>query len=404
MYGIDQFNVSRLAQLFLALDDPYSIRFDLPVEDKNRIRTAITDILRAKSIAVLRSELTHTSDEFLDICYQLSGKKRCKKKKAVDPTQSEPKRKHRVINEWDVPFVENDQLRDILLARAPHRPYCGDDLSWTSPRDLDVAMSRRYLQLNPPGFSNFLTIDVDHAGAANAWKGANLPPPTWVAINPENGHAHLVYVIKPRIWRNGNNQKPARYFDNVAEAYRVALQGDINYVGLLTKNPVHPDWLVKSECDYRMYELGELAEHVDLVNVVPKKKAKEKVEAKVDVIGRNCILFDTARVWAYSAVKNYSDRISFFAAVLDHIEELNAVLLDPLPSKETRHIAKSITRWTWKHMREGRGKTSFELSKRQSALGRRSGEVRRKKSGRLTAAMRNSVSEFLKRKLTVAKG
>ncbi|WP_250145402.1 replication initiation protein, partial [Escherichia coli] len=28
-----------------------------------------------------------------------------------------------------------------------------------------------------------------------AWDAAGLPPPTWTAQNPENGHAHIAYAL-----------------------------------------------------------------------------------------------------------------------------------------------------------------------------------------------------------------
>lgn len=384
--GVDRFNSSRLAQLFLALEDPSSMRFYIPDDEKSQIRVDIIKIMRAKTAAVLREELKYASNEFLDFCYQLSGKKSNNNKKK--------KRPYKTFNKWDIPlFIGNEQVGDLLLARAPRRPYCGDELSWTSPRDLDVAMSRRYIQLNPPDLCSFIIIDCDYVDAANAWKAANLPPPTWVTTNPESKHGHVVYALKAPVWKGGDNQRPARYFNSVAEAYRVALDGDINYAGLLTQNPLHPDWIVSSESCYKMYDLADLAGYIDLTKAVPKRMVKKKVRnSKIDVIGRNCLLFDTARSWAYTQVKNYSDRESFRHSVFNHINYLNSTLPDPLSYKEIKQIANSIAKWTWKNLHGKPGKTSLALSLRQTELGRRSGDARRKKSGRLDAAMERAVA------------
>lgn len=380
-YGINQFNASRLAQLFLAFENPFSIHFSIQNEEKNRIRADLTEIMRAKSAADLRSELRHASDELLNLCYLLSGKKR--RKKAVQ------KRKYKVVTEWDVPFIENEVLRDLLLARAPHRPYCCDEYVSNSPRDLDVALTKRHIQLNPPGYSSFVVIDVDRAGAAVAWLDAGLPPPTWTAKNPANGHAHIVYALKGPIWRNGDNKKPARYVDAILNAYCLKLDGDPDYANLLSKNPTHADWITTSECNFKLYELDELAEYVDLVGVMPSKRKATK-----EALGRNCLVFDAVRVWAYWAVRRYSDSVTFGAAVMGQVENVNATLQEPMHSSETRHIAKSITRWVWRHMGNGRGTTSSALAAKQAELGRRSGEARRAKSGRLARGMAAAVSNL----------
>lgn len=383
IYGINRFNSSRLAQLFLALDNPYSdSRFNLPMEDKDQIRADIMQIMGAKKAADLRTELKLASDELQDLCYQLSGKKRRKKNTVKN-------RKYKVVTTLDVPFIENEILCDILLTHAPHRPYCCDEFSSNSPRDLDVALTKRYVQLNPPGYSSFIVIDVDRPSAAIAWQGAGLPTPTWTSTNPANGHAHLVYALKVPIWRDGDNKKPMRYVDAIKEAYLFKLNGDPDYANLLSKNPSHPDWITTSECHFKLYELGELAKYVELVSVVPKNR-----KVKQEALGRNSLVFNTVSQWAYRAVKLYDNRQTFGYAVIDQVEKMNATLPELLCGAETRSIAKSITKWVWKNIGCTHGTTSLALSERQAALGRRSGEVRRAKSNRLASAMAAAVSNL----------
>ena len=73
----------------------------------------------------------------------------------------------------------------------------------------------------------------------------------------------------------------------------------MRYSGLLTKNPVDRDWEV-TLLNPRPFELGELADYVDL-ETKPKKTENEKNE--VSGLGRNCIMFDVVRKWAYKAIR-----------------------------------------------------------------------------------------------------
>lgn len=169
-----------------------------------------------------------------------------------------------------------EHLRWLLIKQLPRRPYCCDEFVQNSPRSWEVAITKRYLQLNPPGFLSFIVIDIDRSGAADAWIDAGLPPPTWITINPKNGHAHLVWFLSVPVWVGSDNQKPARFFKAIEYAYRTKCGGDEGFVGLLIKNPLHQDWLVdipatSTSGEPITYDLQYLAEFVDLPKLIPKK-------------------------------------------------------------------------------------------------------------------------------------
>ena len=121
----------------------------------------------------------------------------------------------------------------------------------------------------------------------------------------------------------------------------------MRYSGLLTKNPVDRDWEV-TLLNPRPFELGELADYVDL-ETKPKKTENEKNE--VSGLGRNCMMFDVVRKWAYKAIRaclkgGYD---SWYQKVLNMSLSANSAFLDPLPYSEVKATAKSIAKWVWRN-------------------------------------------------------
>ena len=111
-----------------------------------------------------------------------------------------------------------------------------------------------------------------------------------------------------------------------------------------------------------LYDLGELAEHVDII------KAKHAVQSSG--VGRNFTLFDQVRAWAYRWVLEFQSKnvssCDWRNAVLSQAEQLNT-FDPPLPHSEVRSIGRSVAKWTWQH---------FNMQKFraiQSARGKRGG-------------------------------
>lgn len=350
--GVDQFTKSRLAQLHHALNHSSSVWFAKSDDEKQAIRSDIVAILgnipKIETMASIRE-------------------------KAAAKAAKDVKRKPSEREAPDISFIKDKRLRELLLARAPHRPYCCDEFCANSPRPLEMALRKKHLQLNPPGFCSFIIKDLDYANASDAWKDKGLPAPTWAATNPENGHAHLVWALTDPVWKGGENQKPARLFDAVQEAFREVLDGCEGYSHLLTKNPASDAWILSSESGFATYDLGYLASFVKLSRKGKKKRATES-------IGRNCLIFDELRKWAYSSVNLYEDPLTFGAAVAGHAEMLNASLANPMLPNEVLGIIRSVSKWTWKCISYGNGKTSAELASAQAARGRKSGAARRAKN------------------------
>lgn len=244
--------------------------------------------------------------------------------------------------------------------RLPKKPYCSKGKGFpTYIRTLKSALSYPQIQLNSPTYTHWLIFDVDKEQAAFAWQDCGFPPPTWVTINPENGHAHIVYGLKVAVCTSVNARiAPMRYLAAVYKAMAEKMDADKDYAGVLTHNPLHPQWRTWVVCQSNtLYELGELADYVDLPPYSDHFKAKQESEQENYAIGRNVSLFDRVRFWAYKAIRHYRSgcRSIWEQAVLSQTENLNTFSV-PLSYGEVKCIAKSISKWVWLHEPESRAR------------------------------------------------
>jgi hypothetical protein len=233
--------------------------------------------------------------------------------------------------------------------RWPRRPYCTDDLeAGLRIRSLKQALTKRYIQANPPHLRVWSLYDIDRPGGGLAWEDANLPPPSWATVNKANGHAHLAYGLRVPVLTASMEarQAPLRYLNAVEAAFRAALGGDDGFSGLITKNPAHPLWWTLKGPELA-YELGDLAEWVDL----DRFKARQGIKVTEVGLGRNVTVFDFVRLWAYKKVSEYKNLKGGFvlwqAAVYDRCLDRNADFAIPMDHREAYHISKSVAKWTW---------------------------------------------------------
>lgn len=233
--------------------------------------------------------------------------------------------------------------------RWPRRPYCTDAFEdGVRIRSLKQALTKCYIQANPPHMRVWSMYDIDRPGGGLAWEDENLPPPSWATVNKTNGHAHLVYGLRAPVLTVSMEarQAPLRYLNAVESAFRAKLRGDDGYSGLITKNPSHPLWHTLRGPELA-YELGDLAEWVDL----DRFKAKQGVKVAEVGLGRNVTVFDFVRTWAYKKVREYKGQQGGFVhwqkAVYDRCMARNADFGCPMDSREAYHIAKSVAKWTW---------------------------------------------------------
>lgn len=246
--------------------------------------------------------------------------------------------------------ILHEQLDLFQPQRWPRRPYCADDLAeGLRIRSLQQALTKPYIQANPPHLRVWSIHDVDRPGAAVAWEAAGLPPPTWAAVNRRNAHAHLVWGLSGPVLVDGLGARdaPLRYLCAVESLMREKLGADHGYSGLITKNPAHPLW--RTLRGPRLaYELGELAEYLpDLERHKPRKRP-EAVG-----LGRNVTLFDKLRKWSYREIRQYwGGGLQGWNAWLSHVNSralvYNADFAQPLDGREVWHVARSVAKWVWR--------------------------------------------------------
>ena len=274
--------------------------------------------------------------------------------------------------------------------RLAHRPYCTDDkASGLQIRSQSTALARRYIQANAPELQFRVVLDIDHDVRATAheryWHDEyGVPEPSWTAITPGTGRAHVAYELAIPIAKHDNARSgPIRYGAAIEGGLAIKLRADSGYAGLVCKNPLHPDWdTVPGRLE--PYELAELAEWVDLI---PKAKLRESVHG---ALGRNCLLFEHLRHWAYRAVvpfkssggrrDNWEGSVLKQALELNNFSEADVMQRDPLAYSEIKATARSVARYTWQNFSEASKKALVDRThtpELQAARGRRSGEARR---------------------------
>lgn len=280
-------------------------------------------------------------------------------------------------------------------SRWPKKPYCAEDLAMgVRIRTLKLALTKPYIQANPPHLRVWSIFDIDRPGAVWGWEAVGLPPPSWAAGNPENAYAHLAWGLSAPVLVDSPDlrQGPLRYLCAVESAMRVSLDADQGYSGLLTKNPASAHWRVwRGPKLY--YELGELAEYVpDIEKHIPSRGRVEEVG-----LGRNITVFDWLRRQAYRRLRDFRTPgagLDGWNAWLSWCNcralERNGEFPSPLEGREVWHIAKSVAKWTWRRFDIAGSDTRF--SQLQAHRGRAGGVAKgkanegKRASARLMAA------------------
>ena len=226
----------------------------------------------------------------------------------------------------------------------PRRPYHTDDLtSGLKINKKEKAKFARLIQPNGPTHRYWMVFDLDRADAGMHWDHVGAPAPNLIARNPANGHAHLLYLLQTPI-RTAMDGKtaPLRYAAAIEAGLRNRLGADRGYSGLICKNPINAHWMVH-QWQANPYTLDDLADYIDLT---PEKAREKPVEDYG--LGRNCMLFDELRAWAYKAIRSqdWPDYNQWLNACFDRATGYNVNFITPLDISEVKHTAKSVAKWT----------------------------------------------------------
>jgi len=255
------------------------------------------------------------------------------------------------------------QLSLFTPDRLPNKPFCTDEYgvgeTWKI-RAIDHALRYKHIQPNAPTVIFRLIFDIDRPTAAFAWEDCNLPPFSWAATNPRNGHAHASYEISIPVNFVDATTKAARLLVAMEKAIGMRLGADPNYTGRLCKNPIHSAWRT-IEFNPTPYSLFELAEWVDdELRQVGKKRIKREEDGYC--VGRNYLMFERLRKWAYTAVREYwrpGGYECWLMAVEDKLQDLwgheegNWASDHAYAYSERKATAKSVGKWVWQHLTPG---------------------------------------------------
>ncbi|MGD2554509.1 replication initiation protein [Escherichia coli] len=274
----------------------------------------------------------------------------------------------------------------------PHRPYHTDELAFgLRISGKGRALLARYIQQNQPHAQFWLVFDVDREGAAIDWSDLNAPAPNITVKNPVNGHAHLLYALNIAVRTAPDaSVKALKYAAAIERALCEKLGADVNYSGLICKNPFHLEWQVM-EWREEAYTLDELADYLDL-----SASARRSIDKNYGM-GRNCHIFETLRKWAYRAIRQgWPDYERWLEAVIQRVEMLNSQLPVPLSAAECRAIGKSVAKYTHrKFSPEG-------FSSVQAARGRKGGKANssanQSDKGKKSAAVRWTANDDKRRR------
>jgi len=276
-------------------------------------------------------------------------------------------------NFYQVKEYYEKPLLQIYTESVPYHPLATNKLGSLSHFPKDIALSKNYIQHNKEGSIKTLIIDVDDSEGHYKWDDLHAPPPNFAIMNPVNGHVHLAYFIRNKIFRNRvDNMKAFRLLSAIETALIKKVEGDPYYTNLISKNLLSEHW---SRYFFNLYEY-DLDYFFDYL-VLPPKTYKENTLFNAG-LGRNCTMFDQLRFWAYSSFRdfNYNIDLDFF---INHLfahatRKLNSQFIIPLGEREIFGIAKSIGKWTYIHQSksgfvkwQAKGRAKVNLVKTEKA-------------------------------------
>jgi hypothetical protein len=129
------------------------------------------------------------------------------------------------------PYQGNSSFRPVWQCfeeLLPHRPYCSDDPGFgVMIRGRKYALRHSHVQLNGPGLQRFIVFDIDRPHAAFADEDCGVATPNVVAVNPANGHGHLLYALQnPVVTTPMGRNEPIRYLAAIERGMLRRLRAD----------------------------------------------------------------------------------------------------------------------------------------------------------------------------------
>ena len=138
------------------------------------------------------------------------------------------------------------------------------------------------IALAPEGWRVAMIADIDRSDAAETdWRAIAIPPPNIIVRNPQNGHAHAIWLLT--VWVPLSNVAQAVFYADVRRDLIAAIPGaDRAYPGVMTHSPWSSRWetIVLAHDTYSLDELRAAA---------PAREANVRAAARG--AGRNEYIF-----------------------------------------------------------------------------------------------------------------
>ena len=247
--------------------------------------------------------------------------------------------------------MNNAQIRlentlELYKSKLPPKPYHTNDYYYGKRiGSLDLALKSQHIQPNSLTHKYFMIFDLDGDMSVLDWADKGLPSPHLIVRNLDNGRSHMTYILNTSVKNDVSGRlKPIKYCSDVEHGLAVRIGADMNYNGLLTKNPFKSSAYKVFSFEDQPYDLDYLNEFVnkDLVRQQREAKKAKSVEDGF-ASGRNCTLFENLRIWAY-ANWHRSHQGKLLSNIMDQAMEFNTFECQ-LGTREVEAIADSVYRF-----------------------------------------------------------
>lgn len=251
------------------------------------------------------------------------------------------------------------------LAALPDRPYCCNTLGrrLLILDRVDAVARYSLIQHNSSLVRRWLLFDIDCEDAYFRPEERDCPPPTFIAINRRNGHAHAGYLLEAPVTAFAKSSRVAmKFFDDVKRGMTTKLGADHAYSGCLAKNALSSCW----EVDWQ----AKIPYRLDTLNDCLTKADKRKIRRSDSVSnGRNDEVFANLRIESYQlwqTCQKTGGTIDEFELMLRATaNQLNSLYTIPLSHSELTGIVRSIKKWVWDRF------SAQAFSRIQSARGKK---------------------------------
>jgi hypothetical protein len=259
----------------------------------------------------------------------------------------------------------------LLDNYKPNRPFATNDYSaGLYQHNKSTALGMKHIETAPRAYQNVMVLDFDLPDAdmhiQDLIGEEKMATPNLIVINENHDrHAHAVFFFE----YGASTDRTQSYLDAIRKKTTFNTGADMAYSNRTFRNPLmHPTQILTDH----LYTFEEMMNMVKDVHV-PSRNTDSKADVDMLALGRNARTFELLRHFAYGNWWNYRNNpAGYEIALMEKAHEINCTHEQALPLSEVKATVASVIRYVNK---------TFSVKKflaRQSALGIKSGEARRK--------------------------